>query len=457
MGRPKKTEAKIIPDAPLLDVDAEAPVIAQQRHRIVTEYVKAVPVDDVSDDADEAEDYETTEQTPPIPDDPIERLLRDIGASTSNWMLVVDRLPNYQRDGMSHSRVKFVRCGMFALTPELLQGEAYIEEIQTRWARPNKANDFRLCVRRDSRIYAYLPVLTLEPPDPEVLAKVAANEQPQFNFNLPQTADSFDSFIKQAEKMAKLRDAMGWSAPTHQPAQQNPAQQPLTTEAALLHLVSADESLLDKAVGSLSKLFRRGEDFVREIGFLDIAFEAIKNNTLPQLVREFRAMMIEGAQINGQTQIHPQTVSLGAVGGVADVDRQSVTQSTPGIQPSSAASAEGRLAQTDSPADRPTGSGFPPEIQLLNFAVGACAQNMPIAGAVVWINTFEDRNPSVGPFIESFLSITPNEALQWLAAVIPQAQPIAHAPHAKQWIAELQTGLRGEEEVTDGDGPNSPA
>ena len=451
MGRPKKSEAKIISESSALDIEGDEPVVAQQRHRIVTEYVKTVPVED--DDNNDDDDGDNAEVIEPLPDDPIEKLLREIGASTSNWMLVVDRLPNYQRDGMSHSRVKFVRCGMFALTPELLQGEAYIEEIQTRWARPNKPNDFRLCVRRDSRIYAYLPVLTLEPPDPEVLAKVTANETPQFNFNLPQSENSFDSFIRQAEKMARLRDAMGWGAPAQQPQQQNPAQQPLTTEAALLHLVAADDSVMEKITSGLSRLFRRAEDGAREIGLIDIAFEAIKNNTLPQLVREFRQMMIEGAQLNGQTQIHPQTIPMGNAGGVADTLAQSFSQSLPSIQPSSDASVGAGMAPPSTPVDRPSGSGVPPEIQLLNFAVGACAQQMPITGAVAWINSFEDRNPGVASFIEMFLAMDTEEALQWLVAAIPQAQPIAAAPHAKQWIADLQTGLRGD----DSDGSNNPA
>lgn len=441
MGRPKKSEAKIISESSALDIEGDEPVVAQQRHRIVTEYVKTVPVED-DDNNDDDDDGDNAEVSEPLPDDPIEKLLREIGASTSNWMLVVDRLPNYQRDGMSHSRVKFVRCGMFALTPELLQGEAYIEEIQTRWARPNKPNDFRLCVRRDSRIYAYLPVLTLEPPDPEVLAKVTANETPQFNFNLPQSENSFDSFIRQAEKMARLRDAMGWGAPAQQPQQQNPAQQPLTTEAALLHLVAADDSVMEKITNGLSRLFRRAEGGAREIGLIDIAFEAIKNNTLPQLVREFRQMMIEGAQLNGQTQMGAPSISHSPVERPQQPDIPHLGKETSSYVP------EG---QGGLPAQQPS----PPEIQLLNFAVGACAQQMPIAGAVAWINSFEDRNPSVASFIEMFLAMNPEEALQWLVAAIPQAQPIAAAPHAKQWIADLQIGLRGMEE--DNDGSNNPA
>ena len=452
MGRPKKSEAKIISESSALDIEGDEPVVAQQRHRIVTEYVKTVPVED--DDNNDDDDGDNAEVIEPLPDDPIEKLLREIGASTSNWMLVVDRLPNYQRDGMSHSRVKFVRCGMFALTPELLQGEAYIEEIQTRWARPNKSNDFRLCVRRDSRIYAYLPVLTLEPPDPEVLAKVTANETPQFNFNLPQSENSFDSFIRQAEKMARLRDAMGWGAPAQQPQQQNPAQQPLTTEAALLHLVAADESVMEKITSGLSRLFRRAEGGAREIGLIDIAFEAIKNNTLPQLVREFRQMMFEGAQLNGQPQMASPAVPVQSQAELLDprghAGAEIQPQSAPHLQPS----VNGGM---DASGTRPTATPPqpPPEIQLLNFAVGACAQQMPIAGAVAWINSFEDRNPGVASFIEMFLAMNPEEALQWLVAAIPQAQPIAAAPHAKQWIADLQIGLRGMEE--DNDGSNNPA
>src|SRR5262245_45075140 len=232
MARKKTLESKKnFDEGPLLESEFDSPVIAQQRHRIVTEYTKAVPVDETIDaDTDDENDDGSlnVEPAPNLPEDPIEKLLREIGASTSNWTLIVDRLPNFQRDGMSHTRVKFVRCGMFVITPELLNGEAYIEEIQSKWARPGKANDFRLCVRRDAKIYCYLPVLTLEPPDAEVIAKQTANEQPQFNFNLPVQENTLDAFLKQAEKFAKLRSVFGWE-PTQQ--QGAPAgSQPLTTE-----------------------------------------------------------------------------------------------------------------------------------------------------------------------------------------------------------------------------------
>jgi hypothetical protein len=454
MGRPRKTAEKKVEGSAALEFEPDAPV-AHQKHRIVTEFVKTVPVEELNTDTDEGDLDEDIngETAAEAIEDPIEALLREIGASQSNWLLVVDRLPNYSKDGNWSPRAKWVRCGTIPLTPDLLVGESYVEEIQTRWARPGKPNDFRLCVRRDNKIFAYLPVLTLEPPEPEVLAKIAANEQPhQFNFQLPQQDNSLDSFLKQAEKLAKLKAVLGWGEPAQQ-AQQNPAAQPLTTEAALLHIVSADESLLEKAVGGLSKLFRRGVDEAREVGLMDIAFEAIKNNTLPQLVREFRAMMVEGAQLNGQAQIHPQNIPMDPSGGMANAHGQGVTQGPPGIRPPSDAGAGIGLAQPGSPADRPAGSGVPPEIQLLQFAITACAQQMPIAAAVTWINSHEDAHPGINRFIDMFLAMTPEEALQWFAAAVPQAQPLANAPHAKQWIADLQAGLRGDEP----DGSSSPA
>lgn len=439
MGRPKKSAEKIISETPAFDMETEEPLLAQQRHRIVTEYVKTVPVNDDDDDDDNDNDDlidndGKAETSPPTPEDPMEVLLREIGASQSNWTLVVDRLPNYQRDGASHARVRFIRCGTFQLTPEILQGEAYIEEIQTRWARPGKANDFRLCVRRDGRIHSHLPVLTLEPPEPDVLAKAIANEQPPFNFT-HQPDNSLDAFLKQAEKFAKLRAVLGWDPPAQQTAQQNITQQPLTTEAALLHLVSSDESLMEKAVNGLSKLFRRTDDGAREIGLIDIAFEAIKNNTLPQLVREFRAMIRDGGQSNGPPQTPapalPQQNVLDAASQGSQPDQgghNAHTQTQPQSPPSN--------AQTSDP--------LPPHIQLLNFAISSCANNAPIKATAQWIDSFESLNPGVRPYTEMFLTMTPAEALQWLAQAAPQTQPITNAPHVHKWVAELQQALSEE-------------
>jgi hypothetical protein len=450
MARSKKSSEKIISEASALDVEGEEPLLAQQRHRIVTEYVKTVPVnDDVDGDDDTIDDDDKAESSDPATDDPIEKLLREIGASHSNWTLVVDRLPNYHRDGMSGSRVKFIRCGVFALTPDMLQGEAYIEEIQTRWARPGKPNDFRLCVRRDGKIYAYLPVLTLEPPEPEVLAKVMANEQTQVNFIQQPPDNSLDAFLKQAEKFAKLRSVLGWEPPAQQAAQQNPAQQPLTTEAALLHLVSSDESLMEKAVNGLSKLFRRTEDGAREVGLLDIAFEAIKQNTLPQLVREFRAMLRDGAQLNGQTQTPASALPQGAgpdhQGNQlwAGAQTQGQPQGAPG---------DGQTSSAGIPADNNRGDSLPPHIQLLNFAIHSCANNAAIDATADWIDSFVYINPNMGPFINAFLTMTPTEALEWLVKAAPQAQPIVAAPHAQRWVEALQTALREEEGTNESEG-----
>jgi hypothetical protein len=449
-GRPPKKKSA---ELEFIDAPADPPATAQQVHRIVTTFQKNVPIEEAlaEDDDSTLEDEEPeTEEEGPL--DPIQQMLADlnVGEHSHSWTMIVERLPNYEKDGRYDVMAKRINCGTRPVTPD------FVEDIRREFARPYKPNHFRLTIKRDGKIYAHWPeALSLEPPPYDEIAAYEAKAQaaapPAITINNPGQPQSFKQVLDQFKQLAELRAVLFPDlAQQTQQQQSAPAQaQQLTTEAALLHLVSADESLMDKVTSGLSRLIRRAEDGAREIGLMDIAFEAIKNNTLPQLVREFRAMMVEGAQLNGQAQMVQTPMPTHHNAQPAALASQNTDGQRPAVgrTPNQAT----QEAMPVHPA-QPGQVAIPPEIQILNFAVTACAQQAPIAGAVAWVNGFEDRNPSVANFIEMFLAITPDEALQWLTMAIPQAQPIATAPHAKQWIADLQTGLRGED-----DGSNNPA
>lgn len=425
-ARAKKEVEKNSPAVEALEFEEETP-IATQRHRIVTEYTKTIPVED--EERDEIEEIEPAEPAVEAELDPIEALLREIGASPSTWTLVIDRLPNYQKDGAFHTRVKYSRCGTLPLTEDSLRGEGYIEEIQTRWARPGRANDFRLLVRKDNRIYCYLPVLSIEPPDPEVIAKQTAIESPQINFQMPQGENSFDSFIKQAEKMARLREAMGWIAP--QTVQNSAASnEPLTTERALLHLIAQDGDVIESFTSKLKGVLRKG-DGAREISWMDLVFEAIKSDALPKMIREAKNLITE-ANSNGQAQMGATQIPF-TQNQQADIP----TAQVPNDQATTPRAANGAPGVA------------PPAIELLQFTVTACIQRLDVKEAARRVLSFESLNPEVTPYLNAFSEMPAEAAVQWIAASVPQAASIAQMPHAKQWTEELQKALFAEGEMND--------
>lgn len=407
-----KKEEKII--SPVTDDDEveEAAPVAIQRHRIVTEYKKTVPIGDLDAAEDEGEpepeEVEAKPERAEEPPDSMEKLLADMGASASNWVMVVDRLPNYYRDGASHTRAKFTRCGILSLTYDYLKNEEYISDIQTRWARPNKPNDFRLIVRRDGKIYRTLEVLSLEPPDPETIASVES-AAPQINVNVPQSDNSLDALIKNADKLNRLREAMGWNAPS--PAAAPAKTQEITTEQAVLKIANEDGSLVKQVVENIAGALRsNGGGLREEPSILEIVFKAVENNTIPAVVREIGAWF-KPANVQPQPAPQPEV-------------------------------AEPPLDQT--PASSETQQPLTIEMAMLAQIVHYCGmQSSPKAVASFTVSSAKN-NPDLYPHIDMFLSMQPGEAIGFIEMLLPDAAPIVRAPHASQWILDLQAALRDE-------------
>ena len=83
-----------------------------------------------------------------------------------------------------------------------------------------------------------------------------------------------------------------------------------------------------------------------------------------------------------------------------------------------------------------------PELTLLQFAVGSLAAQTPPAAAATWVIDFEEQNPSITPYLNFFLQMTPGDALTWLAQSVPEAAGVAQLPHATAWIEALQNELK---------------
>lgn len=446
MNKRQKKKIFVGPEADDLSAEiGSAPATARQTHKIVTMFEKDVPIEEAEglnvEDEPEDDDTEPEEEESL---DPIQQMLADLNVSehSHSWTMIVERLPNYEKDGRYDVQAKRINCGTRPVSPD------FVEDVRREFARPYKPNHFRITIKRDGKIFSHWPeVLSLEPPPYDEIAafeaRAVATAPPAITINNPGQPQSFKQMLDQFKQFAELRNVFfpELAHLAQQPTSASAQSQPLTTEAALLHLVSADQSLMEKAVSGLSRLFRKAEDGARDIGLMDIAFEAIKNNTLPQLVREFREMMREGAQLNGQPQTPAPALPQGS--GPDHQGNQFRAGAETQAQPQSAPS-DGQAPSDRVPADNNQSDAVPLHIQLLNFAVHSCANNAPIAATAQWIDSFEALNPGVAPYTEMFLAMTPSQALQWLAQAAPQTQPVTNAPHAQRWVAELQKALREE-------------
>lgn len=396
--------------------DETAPLV-RETHRVVKTWDVKKPLDDAGDEiAEYEEEVEEETQEEIKPRDPIEALLDEIGASHASWAMHVNRLPKYARDERTDPKSR-VFAGTLTIPDEnYLREEKYKEDIQERFAKGTETNHFYCCVRRDNRNYCYLPVVSVEPPDPATIAQkqIENSGQPINIFQTPQTAeDGFNTFVKQARQFAQLRELLFPTAmlENFQPPAAK-VNEPLTTERALMHLVAQDGEVIDTFLGKLKGVLRRS-DTGHEIGWMDLVFEAIKSDTLPKMIREAKQLLVEA---NGQ---HPAIAPLSPI--------------------------DNNAGLTGPPVAQPQQQAQSPEIQLLNFVIQAYLQNWTPKATADWIAEFENQNAGVQPYVTAFLGMDPDEALSWLSQTIPQAQQIAQLPSAKKWFADLQAELKYEE------------
>ena len=395
-------------------VEKEPEIMGQtavQHVVVTTKYNKEVPIDELNPvlpmgEEDEDDEDEVSQAATAEDDDPLAALLREMGASSTDWSLLVHRLVNYEKDYRYDPRAKMAFCGRIDLTVESLESLGYQEEIQRRWAREGKSNHFRLQIKRGNRIFGYLPVLSLEAADPEVVQKQALAEPPASPAQTAAPGLDFSAFIKQAKQFAELRELFApgsSSAPATQPA---PAAGALTTESALLHLVATDSGTIETVTDKIRGLLFRAENGARETGVIDLVLAAIQNDTLPKMIREAKSLLTE---VQGAPAIAPAIP---------------LPQQQPQTPPSS------QLMQTT------------PEFTLLQFAVGSLAAQTPPAAAATWVIDFEEQNPRVTPYLNFFLQMAPADALTWLAQSVPEAAGVAQLPHATAWIEALQNELK---------------
>lgn len=409
------TEEQITPES-------AGPPVARQTHTIVTKYQKEIPVDQIepsqeietieSEDPEQVEyiEYpapriETSDDAPPAYQDAIGEMLRDLQVERRqfSWVMVVERLPKFEKDGRHDVGATRINCGTRPMSPD------FIEEIRAQFARPNKSNHFRVTIKRNGKIYAHWPeVISLEPPPPEVIAEIdRTTVQPSAAAVAASiTPPGFSETIEHIKALAKLRNVL---FPEVANASASPV---LSEEAALLKLVTANPGTLDQLSEKLGKrLF--GESSEPSDSWLPIVKSAIDNG--PSII----AQIFAGIQSLRSPEI------AAAPAGSQFAPPPSVSTAPPPATP---------------PAPAP-----PPEMVLLNSVIQYLQANAPAAAAAAYVDGFGAQNPTVEPMIDSFLSMSPDECLQFMNQFFPAAGPILTRPGAAEWIAGLQAALKQEE------------
>lgn len=428
--RDKKNLSIVAPETETIEQNISKP-LAKQTHRIVTTYEKAVPIDEaeMSESIEEEDEEDTPIEIPAVVEPPFEsgysdsitQMLSDLQITQRqhSWTMVVERLPLFEKDNRHDVQSKRINCGTRPMSVE------FIEDIRREFARPNKANHFRVTIKRDGKIYAHWPeVISLEPPP---LDEIADYEQrtnavmPSINISTPNQQPSFKTMIEQFKQLAELREVLfpGQS-------QGNPQKDvPLTEEAALLKLLSSNDDVIDRLSKQISKKLFRDDSSSSDLGWMDVFKSALDNG--PGIVRELFAGMAKIKIEQSPSVMAPPIMQVSPSALAPDAPPASVP------------------AQSFSP--NPPEMVAPPEAVLLSNVIRFCELKYPPDAAAAFVDAFTNQNPQVEPMLEMFLTMSPEACKQFIVASVPQAASIANAPHAHQWIADLQAALTKPEET----------
>lgn len=398
--------------------DDSPPAIARQSHRIVTTFLKEVPVDELESAPQHlvVEEAPTTtrEERAHLPED-VATLLADTGAGKDRYQLKVWRLPNYRKDGLTNSTAR-VYCGIMDFTPD------YETVIQSNWG--SRGGDFKVDVIRNGKPLpgGSLPVFSCEP-----LASAEAADAPPappmspYPYGYVMEAEPQERLPLKAQlrEMVELKTLMDTLFPRPEPAQ-NPAPASSDSDAALLSFLAKDPDVIDRvAKGTLGKLLGESRD---ENPWADVAMEALKSGQAVTLLQTGI-----NALFNGLRSMAPQPQHIVA---------------TPAAAPM--AEAPPPQLPEDAPAMMPPTS---PEERVLSLAVEHCLASRPAAVAAARIlaiaDQINDQAPefSIDAYLQMFVAMTPDQAIEFAAQFDAHGPLLREVPTAAEWVSELQAAI----------------
>lgn len=394
----KKTQSIVengLAEEPDKDFEPQTPPTVKETHRVVRTWQEEKPISEIEDDDLDDSEEGASEEIAPSADDPIAKVLSEIAGSRSNWSLQVARLPNYDRDNRTDPKSRR-HCGVLSVPDaDYLKEERFLEDLQHKFARGQNGNWFLMCVRRDNRNFAYLPPVCVEPPLPEVMAaKAAENPNTPINiYNPAPSVDPFRQFIAQAKQFKEVFELWPTGNGPNQPATAQ-ANEPLTDERALLHILNREGDIVESVASKLKGLMRNGSGGNEEKGVWDVVVAALTSPTFPQTIgliaQQFRA---------AQPVANPSPVE-------------------------------------------PTPPPMPPDVaayhRLLGVLTGSIKLNGDVNDALAALDGFVALFPEHAANVGGFLNAEPQQLLQALAQFHPPAAEVVGLPHALEWIARLK-------------------
>jgi len=429
MGRTKKiTSLPRAKPARIQEEEKTVPTV-RETHHVNRTWVEERSIDEI--EAGESEDFSIDPDLEPP--DPIQAIIDEISLKHANWAMHVYRLPNYDKDQRTDPKSRKF-CGTLSIPDgDYLLQDTYLQDIQEKFARPGEINTFLIIIRKNNLMFREFPIVTVEPPPPDVLAKMAP--APGMNgvtiLNQHPSQDPIKDLVRQVKQLSEIRDALLPPELLKQitlPQQQAQAN-PVTDETAMFHLLNRDGEIIDNLVGKFKDAVRR-RDGQHEPTFMDLALAAINNNTLPKMMD--KAMEMLGSILNARNGAQVANGMAGSPAPVPPGAAPAPVPTDPAVNP--AASPNGQPATTM--------TSMTPEIALLNFAIHQCAYNSEAGAVAEWIITYEEQYPAVSPYVNMFVAMPPADALEWLSKSVPDAAHIAQMAHALTWIEGVQNEIK---------------
>jgi len=403
MARRKKLE----PDETAVEGVAKKPAVQTVDAVHTIKYSAPVTVPAVEPEPDDSEDLaiedfelDDNAEPKPRPLSPRARLrekLAKLGVTNQALKLRIDRLPNYDLNGQSGINAEKDYIRTTACTEQFFDSDDYLEHIRSI-AGPGT---YWLTLRGGKSIVAQWQ---------ERIGGAPQSDQPAIEgvtMASPAAVDPsvmMDAFMRQFEKFQKIQAAMlpPWMKQANPNDWQPPAQQPNTTESALLTLLNSEDELMTQAVGKLKKLFRGDGAAVEDKGPWDAIVAALTSPTLPQtigmLVSQFRA---------------PQ--------------QQPMTEAPPVPQ-------------------QP-----PPDVLLYNQLLSILTETMKLNGDALPVLRAMDGFTTFFPQhqlqVENILNTDTPQLLAMLPQFFQPAAEVVSLPHAAEWLDKLKLAYFGEPEA----------
>lgn len=389
-------------------------VVARQRHRIVTEYEKAVPVEELEvrpqDLVVEGEPATSQPEASGTLPEEVAALLQEAGSNANRYQLKVWRLPRYAEDGRTDTMSRNF-CGVIDFTTD------YESLIQSRWGQ--RGGYFKVDIIRNGKM---LTGGSLAPFFVEPLSREEQQSTQPISYVFEQESapqPTPQPLKAQLKELAELKTLMDTIFP--RPVQQaNPPAQASDPEAAFLSILARDTDVVDRlAKGTLGKLL--GESPRDENPWADVVMEAIKTGQAANLLQT-------------------------AINSIFNGLRSMTPQPQPVVVPPVASTTE---PESLPPAAAPSPAAAPvsPEDRVLAIAIHHCLARIPVQVAATRILAIADQineqapEYSVDGYLRLFVTMTPLQAIEFAATASPEGARLREVEHATAWVTELQQAI----------------